>query len=119
MYFKVKAKPATNSDNRRARAVRSREAMTISLEKLRNPAAELQYGGCEHDPAQRCGQKHLPPEPHQLVVAVTGQRALGPTEDEEEERDLEREPDDTRQPSEGRIRHRRHPAAQEQHGAHR
>src|SRR5262249_2306123 len=109
MYFKVKAKPATNSDSRRARAVRAGEAMTISLAKLGNPAAEREYGGSEHDPAQRRGQKHLPTEPHQLVVAVAGQRALRPTEDEEEERDLERKPDDARQPGEGRIRHRRQP----------
>src|SRR5262249_6507771 len=106
MYFKVKAKPTTSSDSRKARAVRSREAMTISLEKLRNPAAELQHGSGEHDPAQRRGQEHLPAQPHQLVVAVPGQRALGPAEDEQQERDLGAEPDDAGHPGKGRIRHR-------------
>src|SRR5437899_5205098 len=103
MYFSVSAKPTTSSESRKARAVRSREAMTISLKEFGNPATELQHGGGQHDPAQRHRQEHLPAQPHQLVVAIAGQCSLGPAEDEQQERDLEREPDDAGHPSEGRI----------------
>ena len=93
--------------------------MRISLKQLRNPAAELQHGGGDDDPAERHRQEHLPAQPHQLVVAVAGQRSLGPAEDEQQEHDLEAEPHEARHPGEGRVRDRRHPAAQEQDGAHR
>src|SRR3954451_24809575 len=114
MYLKVSRKPPTSSESRNERAVRSREAMVRSLLWFRNPAAELQHGGGEDDPAQRHGQEYFPAEPHQLVVAVARQGALGPREDEQKQRDLDGEPDDARNPGEGRERDRRHPAAEEQ-----
>src|SRR6266852_244649 len=112
MYFSGSAKRATSSESRKARAVRSREAMTIPQEELGNPAAEMEHGGGADDPAQRHGQEHLPAQPHQLVVAIAGQRSLGPAEDEQQERDLGAEPHEAWHPGEGRVRDRRHPAAE-------
>src|SRR5581483_11200235 len=57
-----------------------------------NRAAELDEGGRDDDPAERQRQEHLPTQAHQLVVAVTRQRSLGPREDEEKHRDLQRKP---------------------------
>src|SRR5262249_27651592 len=71
-----------------------------------------QDGRYDDDHGERQWQEDLPPEPHQLVVAVTGDHGLDHGNQEEQEANLPDEPYHTRNPSEGRDREQRQPAAE-------
>src|SRR5262245_40776377 len=97
MYFSVSANPVATSVRSIVRAARSRTPMLFLLApasvRCRRPAEQLKRGGRHHHPQERNWQKDLPSETHELVVAVPRDGALGPAEDEQQHRDLEREPD--------------------------
>src|SRR5437868_15126773 len=50
----------------------------------------------QHHPYEGNRQKHFPAQPHQLIVAITGDDRLHHREAEEEEHDLDEEQDDAR-----------------------
>src|SRR6266436_6941252 len=81
----------------------------------RQPPCGDQHTRCQHQPEQRKRQKHLPAEPHQLVIAEPREGRTYPQETEQHEGDFQREPDWARDPGEGCDAKRSEPAAEEEH----
>src|SRR5258705_10657779 len=98
----------TNSDSSSERAV----ALTLTLmaTSFRREPRELQHGGDDDHHRQRQWQKHLPAEPHQLVVAIARHDRLRHRKQEEHEKRLENEPTDPGNPGKRRSGDRRKPA---------
>src|SRR5476651_2486027 len=95
----------TNSDSSSERAVAL--MLTLIATSFRREPRELQHAGDDHHHRQRYRQEHLPAKPHQLIVAVARHDRLRHRKQEEHEKYLEHEPDDSGYPGEGRQRDRR------------
>src|SRR5690242_3359664 len=98
-------KPVTNSIKNKPLAARS-SLITSSLDQPCCRRAVLDDGGNNRHHGKRQGQKYLPAEPHELIVAIPRHHGLGHGEQEKYEQRLEREPDNARYPGEGRVRYR-------------
>src|SRR5690554_726524 len=103
MYAKVMRRPLSSSVSR---TLRAKDAMTRFLvqppgrhrcgystkRSFRKPSRRQQHARDQNEPAERERQEHLPPQPHQLVVAVTREGRANPQEEEQHQRDLQRKP---------------------------
>src|SRR6267154_6636140 len=98
----------TNSESRSERAVAL--MLTLIATSFRRDVSEMQHAGDDHHHRQRQRQEYLPAEPHQLVVAVAWHDRLRHRKQEEHEKYLEHEPDDSGHPGERRVGNRRQPA---------
>src|SRR4051794_27245681 len=98
----------TNSVSSSERAV----ALILMLMRtsFRREPRKLQHGGDDDHRRKRQRQKHLPAQSHQLVAAVARHDRLRHRKQEEHEKYLEYEPDDSGHPGERRIGDRRQPA---------
>src|SRR5215475_818910 len=111
-YLMASQKAETNSVSNRALAVPAKRFTTRLLSCSLLP--KFERSRYDHDHGERQWQEDLPPEPHQLVVAVTGDHGLDHGDQEEQEADLPDKPYHTWNPGEGRHRKERQPAAEEQ-----
>src|SRR5260370_32411544 len=118
MYRKVSPSPETSSVSSRLRTPRSKSP-SIDPSVLGQPACRSQHASSQHEPEQRKGEKHLPAEPHQLVITEPREGGTHPQKTKQHKRDLEREPDRARHPDEGWDPERSEPASEEEHGRHR
>src|SRR5580698_5530907 len=107
----------TNSVSSSERAVAL--ILTLMTTSFRREPRKMQHTGDDHHHRQRYRQKHLPAEPHQLVVAVARHDRLRHRKQEEHEKRLEHKPDYSGHPGEWRIGDRWQPATQEQDGSQR
>src|SRR6478672_6848245 len=89
-YFMASQKAEANSVSNRALAV-SAKRFTLFLSS-RPLLPKLKNGRYDHDHGERQWQEDLPPEPHQLVVAVTGHHGLDHGNQEEQEANLSDKP---------------------------
>src|SRR6185436_12981611 len=113
-YFMASQKAETNSVSNKALAVPARRFTGRLLSCSLLP--KLERGRYDHDHGERQWQEDLPPEPHQLIVAVTGHHGLDHGDQEEQEADLPDEPYHAWNPGEGRDRKEGQPATKEEHG---
>src|SRR5262245_3702336 len=114
MFLKVNRKPLTSSVMTNVLTT-----LTLGSSSLSRPRPDTQRGerAFDRDPDDRHGDEHLPPETHDLIVAVARESAAKPQEAEAEERHLRREPAEARRREErvvepGDSGERRQPAAE-------
>src|SRR5262249_24770501 len=62
----------------------------LSVEKMR--PARLHHRPHEYDPYERDGNEDLPPQPHDLVVAIARESRANPQKDEQDGAGLEEQP---------------------------
>src|SRR5581483_8296834 len=115
-YFMASQKADRNSVSSIDLAAVARR-LKVKLSTSGSMLPELQHRRYDDNHGERERQEYLPPESHQLVVAIARHHGLDHGEQEEQEAGLQGEPYHARYPGEGRHREERQPTAQEEDGA--